>query len=144
MASFNVALLGKQGWRFITSPDSLCARVLQARYYHNKPFMEAMAPRTVSHTWRAIITGREALSKGIIKRVGTEDSISIWNDNWIPSSGMLWPLFRTTDATVEKVSELITEDTPRNRLSPRFINKATTTKPIHSDGGIPTKHIKDR
>jgi hypothetical protein len=111
MAAFNVALLGKQGWRLIISPDSLCARVLRARYYHDKPFMEASAPRTASRTWRAILVGREALAKGIIKRVGTGESISIWDDNWIPNSGTLRPLYRPAEATVEKVSELITEDT---------------------------------
>jgi hypothetical protein len=107
MAAFNISLLGKQGWRLITSPDSLCARVLSARYYHNKSFMEATAPRTASRTWRAILAGREALERGIIKRVGTGESISIWDDNWIPNSGTLQPLFRPADATVEKVSELI-------------------------------------
>jgi hypothetical protein len=73
--------------------------------------MEATAPRIASRTWRAILAGREALAKGIIKRVGTGESISIWDDNWIPNSGTLHPLYRPADAIVEKVSELITEDT---------------------------------
>lgn len=30
---FNKAMLGKQGWRLMTRPDSLCARVLKGRYY---------------------------------------------------------------------------------------------------------------
>jgi hypothetical protein len=51
------------------------------------------------------------LARGIIKRVGTEENISIWNGNWIPIFDMLWPLFRPSDATVEKVNELINIDT---------------------------------
>ncbi|CAD6223899.1 unnamed protein product [Miscanthus lutarioriparius] len=31
LRSFNLAMLGKQGWRLITRPDSLCARVLKGR-----------------------------------------------------------------------------------------------------------------
>jgi hypothetical protein len=62
MAAFNVALLGKQGWRLMSSPDSLLAQVLIGRYYHSGDFMNATAPRTASRTWRAILAGREALS----------------------------------------------------------------------------------
>jgi hypothetical protein len=31
MRNFNIAMLGKQGWRLMTKPDSLCARVLKGR-----------------------------------------------------------------------------------------------------------------
>jgi hypothetical protein len=81
MASFHIALLGKQGWRLISSPGSLSAQVLKSRYYPDKDFMEATAPRTASRTWHAILVGTEALRRGIIKRVGTGESISIWEDN---------------------------------------------------------------
>jgi hypothetical protein len=110
MAAFNVALLGKQGWRLMSSPDSLLAQVLRGRYYHSGDFMNATAPRTASRTWRAILAGREALSQGIIRRVGTGESISIWEHNWIPSSRTLCPLFRPNAAPAEMVSELINQD----------------------------------
>lgn len=39
MPLFNQAMLGKQGWRLLTRPNSLCARVLKGKYYPNEDFL---------------------------------------------------------------------------------------------------------
>ena len=67
---FNLALLGKHGWRLVTNPHSLCARVLKEKYFPNTDFWEASAHSHASATWRAILAGREALGVGMIKRIG--------------------------------------------------------------------------
>lgn len=36
---FNKAMLGKQGWRLTTRPDTLCSRVIKGKYYPNGDFM---------------------------------------------------------------------------------------------------------
>jgi hypothetical protein len=110
MHMFNIALLGKQVWRLLTNPTSLCSQVLLGRYCHNTNLMEASAPKTASKTWRAILAGREAVELGMIKRVGSGESISIWNDNWIPKLHSMRPMGRRRDTDMEKVSELITND----------------------------------
>ena len=74
--SFNLALLGKHGWRLLTHPKSLCSRVLKGKYFHDRDFIEAHAPRLSSATWKAIIVGRKALECGLIKRVANGESIS--------------------------------------------------------------------
>jgi len=33
LPTFNLVMLGKQGWRLTTNPDSLLARLYKARYY---------------------------------------------------------------------------------------------------------------
>ena len=37
---FNQALLARQAWRLIAHPDSLCARVLKAKYYHGADLLD--------------------------------------------------------------------------------------------------------
>jgi hypothetical protein len=63
---FNQAFLAKQGWRLITSPNSLCAKTLRARYFKNSDFLRASCPKRASFTWRSIIYGRELLKKGLV------------------------------------------------------------------------------
>jgi hypothetical protein len=108
MQAFNVALLGKQAWRIIMKPDSLCSQVLQTRYLHNQELMAASAPRAASRTWKAILAGREALKLGLIKRVGSGQSISIWEDNWLPNSATMRPMGRLEDTDLVMVNELMT------------------------------------
>ena len=64
---FNLALLGKQGWRLITNPNTLCARVLKSKYFPDTDFMQATNPSSSSATWRAIMPGQEAITTGLIK-----------------------------------------------------------------------------
>lgn len=63
---FNLAMLGKQGWRLLTNPNSLCARVLKGRYYPHTDFLHATAPARASSTWKAIVAGRKALEVGLM------------------------------------------------------------------------------
>ena len=80
---FNLAMLGKQGWRILTRPDSLCARTLKGKYYHNSSFLSAKRKCNSSHTWQAILKGRQALKKGFIKLIGDGTSTQVWTDQWI-------------------------------------------------------------
>ena len=107
---FNTAMLGKQGWRLLTNPDSLCARVLRGKYYHNSNFMLAKRKKNCSHTWRAILRGRSALELGSIKRIGDGSSTDIWLDRWIPGVFGHKPMCKKLDATASKVGDLINED----------------------------------
>ncbi|KAL5539671.1 hypothetical protein UlMin_043672 [Ulmus minor] len=54
LEGFNKALLAKQGWRLIRSPDSLVGKVLKACYYPNCSFLEAKLGSSPSFSWRTI------------------------------------------------------------------------------------------
>lgn len=80
---FNLAMLGKQGWRLLIRADSLCARVLKGRYFHDSDFVHARRKKHASNTWQAILAGREALQTGLVRRVVDGVSTEIWTDKWL-------------------------------------------------------------
>ncbi|KAL5577921.1 hypothetical protein UlMin_019620 [Ulmus minor] len=85
LEGFNRALLAKQGWRLIRSPDSLVGKVLKACYYPNCSFLDANLGSCPSFSWRSICWGRDIIKMGSRWRVGSGDSISVINDRWIPN-----------------------------------------------------------
>ena len=65
-------------------PDSLCARVLKAKYFLRSKLLDMAPAGDASPTWRAVEYGLELLKKGAIYRVGNGKEINLWRDNWIP------------------------------------------------------------
>ncbi|XP_056848447.1 uncharacterized protein LOC130498828 [Raphanus sativus] len=86
LTDFNTAMLGKQLWRLIEKPNTLFSRVFKGRYFRNASPLEPIRSYSSSYGWRSITSARSLVSKGLIKRVGTGSSISVWNDPWIPST----------------------------------------------------------
>lgn len=65
LQDFNKVMLAKQGWRLITRPTSLCARVLKHRYFRSTDFLHAGTKKNSSLTWQSIIEGRKVLQRGV-------------------------------------------------------------------------------
>jgi hypothetical protein len=74
---FNQAMLGRQCWRLITDPSSLCARVLKGRYFPNCEVWEAKQPRAASFTWSNICFGMTLVLKGVRWNVGDGTRIKL-------------------------------------------------------------------
>jgi hypothetical protein len=104
---FNQALLAKQAWRILTVPSSLCARVLQARYYKNGGFLTAGCPKAASFTWKSILHGRDLLKEGLVWHVGDGKKIDVWADNWIPRAGSIKPLGHKPRMEIRRVEEAL-------------------------------------
>ncbi|XP_051212082.1 uncharacterized protein [Lolium perenne] len=81
---FNQALLARQAWRLIQRPNSLCARVLKAKYYPNGNILDTVFATDPSPVWRGVEFGLELLKKGIIKRIGNGKNTQFSRDNWLP------------------------------------------------------------
>jgi hypothetical protein len=105
--SFNLAMLAKQGWRLIQAPESLCAKVLRAKYFADGDVINAKPIPGMSYVWRSILKGFQILKLGIIWRVGDGNSIRIWEDQWIPDNSTLRPSSVRGNHEFELVSELI-------------------------------------
>ena len=86
LTDFNTAMLGKQLWRLIEKPNTLFSRVFKGRYYRNASLLEPIRSYSPSYGWRSIVSARSMVSKGLIKRVGSWSSISVWNDPWLPTT----------------------------------------------------------
>ena len=82
--NFNQALVAKQGWRILQFLDSLAAKILQARYFQHKDFMNVRLGSNPSFIWRSILWGRQVISNGSRWRVGNGQSILIHKENWLP------------------------------------------------------------
>lgn len=61
LREFNVALLGKQGWRLTLNPYSLVGKVFKARYYPSGNFLNAALCHNPSYIWRSIIESQTML-----------------------------------------------------------------------------------
>ena len=112
MAKFNLALLCKQGWRLLKNKDTLVYKVLQAKYFLEKSFMESKLGNNSSFTWRSIWATKRTLEKGLCWRVGNGRSIWIWKDPWITKLNNFMP--QPTLVGLDEnamVSELIDEET---------------------------------
>jgi hypothetical protein len=83
MELFNQAMLGRQCWRLLTEPNSLCARVLKGRYFPDGDFWNAPCPRSASYTWRSILHGRKLVMRGIMWGIGDGSTTWIKHDRWI-------------------------------------------------------------
>ena len=105
--SFNLSLLAKQVWRLLSEPDSLCARVLRAKYYQDGKLLQARMKSGSSYTWQSVMAGLECFKQGYIWHVGDGSQINIWNDHWIPSSHNMKVLTPRGNILVSMVDELI-------------------------------------
>jgi hypothetical protein len=77
---FNKALLARQTWRLIQFSNSLCTRLLKAKYYPMGELVDTAFPAEVSPTWKAIMHGLDLLKRGIIWRVQSGSKVQIWRD----------------------------------------------------------------
>lgn len=110
MKCFNQALLARQAWRLLTSPDSLCARVFKAKYYPNGNLVDTAFPTVSSSVWKGIQHGLDLLKQGTIWRVGNGHNIKIWRHKWVPHGEHINVLEKKGRNRLIYVNELINEE----------------------------------
>ena len=83
--AFNLAMLAKQGWRILTNPDSLMARVFKVKYFPFDDVLNFKKGSNPSYAWRSIHNSLKVIRRGIRWRVGNGRRIHIWDDRWLPT-----------------------------------------------------------
>ncbi|XP_041009440.1 uncharacterized protein LOC121253499 [Juglans microcarpa x Juglans regia] len=54
LESFNVALLAKQGWRFLQNPGSMATKIFKEKYFSSVTLFEAKLKYRPSFIWRSV------------------------------------------------------------------------------------------
>lgn len=81
--AFNLALLGKQGWRLLTNPDRLITRLNKDRYFQRSDFLGAKVDHSPSYAWRSIWSSQFLFKEGNKWNIGNGgDLLSIWSSLW--------------------------------------------------------------
>ncbi|XP_024632136.1 uncharacterized mitochondrial protein AtMg00310-like [Medicago truncatula] len=62
--AFNIAMVAKQGWSLLSTPESLVARVFKSRYFPRSSFLGAKLGNNLSFAWRSIWNSRQILLHG--------------------------------------------------------------------------------
>jgi hypothetical protein len=58
LTAFNLAMLGKQGWKFQTQPESLVTKLFKARYFPRSDYLNAKVGHNPSFVWRSIFSAK--------------------------------------------------------------------------------------
>lgn len=80
---FNLALLRKQGWKFMSNPDSMVSRLVKAKYFSRVNFLGLTFGHNPSYCWCSIWSSRVMLNEGYRWRIGDASNIDLWGQSWI-------------------------------------------------------------
>ena len=85
LQAFNLAMLAKQGWKLLSNPLSLVARIYKAKYYPHGNILNSKLASNPSYAWQSIFNSLDVISRGTRWRVGNGKQIHIWEDKWFPT-----------------------------------------------------------
>jgi len=83
LTAFNLAMLVKQGWKFITESDSLVACIFKAHYFPSGSYLTALIGHNPSYVWQSIMRARVVVRGGARWSIRSGASISILNEPWL-------------------------------------------------------------
>lgn len=83
---FNLALLGKQGWRLSTQSEKLSSKIYKARYFFDCHFLDSQLGNNPSFVWRSIWEAKQVVREGVRWRVGDGNSIRILGQPWLQNA----------------------------------------------------------
>ncbi|KAK5845498.1 hypothetical protein PVK06_001688 [Gossypium arboreum] len=82
MYLFNISLLGRQVWWLMLFKDTLCFKVLSAKYFSVRDVLRPKYYEKPSFTWSSIAKAIDALKDGFLWQIGDGNSIDLKRDHW--------------------------------------------------------------
>ncbi|XP_019153741.1 PREDICTED: uncharacterized protein LOC109150305 [Ipomoea nil] len=125
LRAFNLAMLGKLAWRFLTDPGTLAAKIYKARYYPTTSFTDATIGNCPSYCWGSIMAAHAMVVSGVRRRIGNGQTTLIWGHPWLRDNPS--PLIQTEmpeqlrEARVAGLIDLQTHTWDPHILSDLFI-----------------------
>ena len=77
--AFNLAMLGKQGWRLMTNQDTAVLKVFKSKYHPWGNFLGSNVGHNPSFIWHSIHASRVIVSEGMSWKISNEKSINVWS-----------------------------------------------------------------
>ena len=84
--SFNLVMLGKQGWNFLTNQETIIFKVFKSKYFPNVDFLDVKLGNNPSYVWGSIFASPVVVRQGMKWKIGNGSSINIWHDLWLNSA----------------------------------------------------------
>lgn len=85
----NQALLAKQAWRAVQSPDALWVKVIKGIYFPNEELLAAKKRRNSSWSWSSLLYGRDLLLEHGRWNIGNGSQVDIMTHRWLSSGERL-------------------------------------------------------
>jgi len=83
LLAFNLAMLGKQGWKLQTEPESLVSLIFKAHYFPNKTYLTTTIGHNPSYVWRNILRACFIVRGGARWSIGSGTRIPILDEPWL-------------------------------------------------------------
>lgn len=122
MEMVNNLFMVKWAWKVLTDSPSLWVGLVKAKYLRGRNFSSLEAKAQDSWVWKAILKGRNLVTKGACLTVGVNSCIDIWTEPWVPFLEIFIP-------------QPLNESQRNNRLS--------VTDLMNTSGGWNTNRLKE-
>ncbi|XP_074266442.1 uncharacterized protein LOC141589715 [Silene latifolia] len=85
----NAAFLTKLGWRVLTEPQTLWARVLRNKYCNGRCDVDMFQPKpNMSNVWAGITSQAKIINRGSTVAVGNGRKTLFWDHSWVDSGSL--------------------------------------------------------
>ncbi|KAL4324997.1 hypothetical protein GQ457_11G001760 [Hibiscus cannabinus] len=89
LKKFNLALLAKQVWRLLCNKESLCFKVLSAKYFPQGDVLLAKQGDKASYVWNNIFKAKESFKDGFHWRLGVNSDVRMFKDKMHHKANLL-------------------------------------------------------